>query len=165
MLIEFRSADRMLGLKALSIYGKMIDAAKAACEKVYAPTLYLDSEKMRGESAGDWLQEKLDEMGVGEVREIDMPSELGLSLRCAGSVYLSQLTKLSEKQSDLLVPQEETNEVTSHVTSLVDRLRGQIEMAGVNDSATTIKLNDGPEVSMDDFHRAADVMTGRHITH
>jgi len=130
MLMEFRSADRMLGMKALGIYAKAVDAAKGACEKVYAPTLYLDGEAAKAEAATDWLADRLDEMGVGEVRVLDMPSPLALVLRNAGSVYLAQLGKLTEKQADLLVPLDETNEVVSHVTSLVDRLRGQLELDG-----------------------------------
>lgn len=130
MVIEFRSGDRMLGIKALGIYEKAVDAAIASSEKVYAPTLYLAGEKAKAEAARDWIANTLDDMGIGEVREADMPSQLALSLRNAGSVYLAQLGKLTEKQADLLVPLDETNEVVSHVTSLVDRLRGQLELEG-----------------------------------
>lgn len=187
MLIEFRSADRLLGVKALGIYGKMLEAAKGACDKVYAPTLYLDSEQAQSGSASEWLYEKLDEMGVGEVREVEMPSDLALSLRNAASVYLAQLTKLAEKQSDLLVPLEETNEVTSQVMSLADRLRGQIEMSGVvsggvtitRDSAArgleaidratrfpdaTASFNGGPETTLEDAARQAGESIARQIT-
>lgn len=144
MLIEFRDSDRLLGLKALAVYDKALDAAVAACDKVYQPTLGLQAEKARTEAAGDWLRETLDDMGVREVRERDMPSEYALALRMAGSVYLSQLGKLAEKQGDLLVPLDETNEVMSLVTSLVDRLRGQLEFTStIGDGTATIAVNGG----------------------
>lgn len=149
MLIDFRDSDRLLGVKALAVYGKALDAAVASCEKVYQPTLGLQNEKAIAEGAADWLNERLDEMGIGEVRECDMPSDYVLSLRMAASVYLSQLGKLAEKQGDLLVPLDETNEVMSHVLSLVDRLRGQLELNGtvhqhIDDAGTaTVSVNGG----------------------
>jgi hypothetical protein len=60
----------------------------------------------------------------------EIPSQLAGALANATSVYLTQLTKLAEKQSDLLVPIEDTSEVTAQVASLADRLRGQTELGG-----------------------------------
>jgi hypothetical protein len=129
MLVPFRSGDRILGSKALGIYDKMLDTAKAACEKVYAPTMYLDTEKGRVERAADWLGKSLEGLELGEERDIEIPSPLAGALANATSVYLTQLTKLAEKQSDLLVPVDDTSEITAQVASLADRVRGQGELA------------------------------------
>jgi hypothetical protein len=158
MLVPFRSGDRILGSKALGIYDKMLDTAKAACEKVYAPTMYLDTEKGRVERAADWLEKSLDGLELGEERDIEIPSPLAGALANATSVYLAQLTKLAEKQSDLLVPIEDTSEVTAQVASLADRLRGQGEL---DVGKTTVSLNGGEPMSMDEMNRRVEHLAKR----
>jgi hypothetical protein len=159
MLVPFRSGDRVLGTKALGLYDKMLDTAKAACEKVYAPTMYLDTEKGRAERAADWLEKSLDGLELGEERDIEIPSPLAGALANATSVYLTQLTKLAEKQSDLLVPVDDTSEITAQVASLADRVRGQGEL-GVG--KTTVSLNGGEPITMDEMSRrmAAGALRG-----
>lgn len=153
MLVEFREADRMFGLKAIGIYRKGIEAASAACEKVYCPTLELQEADTAANFVEGWIAENLDEMGAGETRELNVPISSALALRTACSVYLTQLGKLSEKQADLLVPVEDTNVLMSHLTSLADRLRGQMEMAGVN---ATISVNGSPAIPMEEFERRVE---------
>jgi hypothetical protein len=150
MLVPFRSGDRVLGTKALGLYDKMLDAARSACEKVYAPTMWLDTEKGRVERDDAWLNQSLDGLAIGEEQDIEIPSPLAGALANAASVYLAQLTKLAEKQSDLLVPIEDTSEVTAQVASLADRIRGQGEL-GVG--KTTVSLNGGEPITMDEMNR------------
>lgn len=157
MLIEFRSSDRMFGLKAIGIYRKGIEAAKAACDKVYVETVALLTADSDAERAEEWIAEQLDEMGVGEVRDLAMPTHLALSLRLACSVYLTQLGKLSEKEADMLVPLDHTNELMSHLTSLVDRLRGQTEIEGTITMATPGR--EPVTLTHTEFSRAVDKMT------
>jgi len=159
MLVPFRSGDRVLGSKALGLYDKMLDTAKAACEKVYAPTLWLDTEKGRVERALSWLNESLDGLGLGEERDIEIPGPLAGAIGNAASVYLAQLTKLAEKQTDLLVPVDDTSEITSQVASLADRIRGQGELAGIGN--TTVSLNGGELMSLDEMQRRVEHATGR----
>jgi hypothetical protein len=158
MLVPFRSGDGILGSKALGIYDKMLDTAKAACEKVYAPTMYLDTEKGRVERAADWLNESLDGLELGEEREIDVPAPLAGALANGASVYLAQLTKLAEKQSDLLVPIEDTSEVTAQVASLADRLRGQGEL---DVGKTTVSFDGGEPMTMDEMSRRVEHLAKR----
>lgn len=154
MIIGFRDSDRLLGAQALAIYEKGLDAAVSACEKVFQPTLALDAEKAKAEAAADWLYASLDEMGLGEIRELDMPADLALPLRIATSVYLAQLSKLEAKQVDLLVPIEDTQAVVSQVTNLCDRLRGQLDFLTTLDArvaedepgTATVSVNGGPEM-------------------
>jgi hypothetical protein len=131
MLVPFRSGDRILGSKALGIYDKMLDTAKAACEKVYAPTMWLDTEKGRAEKADAWLADSLDGLELGEERDIEIASSLASVIGNAATAYLAQLTKLAEKQTDLLVPVDDTSEITARVASLADRIRGQGELGGM----------------------------------
>ncbi len=155
MIVEFRDGDRMLGMKAVGIYRKAIEAAVAACDKVYVPTMELQTADTDAEAACNWLADRLDEMGVGEARELTIPADLAVALRTASSCYLTQLGKLSEKQVDLLVPLEDTNELMSKLTSLSDRLSGQTELAGVA-TTMTMKFGDietGP-ITMDDLQAA-----------
>lgn len=154
MIVEFRDSDRMLGVKAIGIYRKSIEAAVAACEKVYVPTVELQTADHDAEVASKWIAESLDEMGIGETRELTIGAELALALRMATSCYLVSLSKLSEKQADLLVPLEDTNEIMSRLRSLSDRLSGQMEMAGVTTMTITgTGINTGP-ITMDDMDKA-----------
>lgn len=154
MIVEFRDTDRMLGIKAVGIYRKAIEAAIAACDKVYCPTVELRTADAAGEAASQWVADSLDEMGIGEVRELTMPADLAVSLRTATSCYLTQLGKLVEKQMDLLVPLEDTNELMSRLRSLADRLSGQTELTGV---ATTMTMKFGDietaPITMDDMKK------------
>ncbi len=151
MIVEFRDSDRMLGLKAIGIYRKGIEAAVGACEKVYVPTLELQAADNAASNAGDWIAVSLEEMGIGEVRELTAPTETTVALRTAASCYLSQLSKLAEKQTDLLVPLEDTNDLMSRLQSFADRLSGQTEMAGV----TTVSVNGTTPITLDDISNAA----------
>lgn len=154
MIVEFRDSDRMLGIKAIGIYRKSIEAAKAACDKVYVPTVELQTADGAAEEVSKWVAESLDEMGIGETRELTIASDLAVALRMATSCYLTQLDKLAEKQSDLLVPLEDTNELMSRLRSLSDRLTGQMELAGV--TTMTMKYGDietGP-ITTDDLAKA-----------
>ena len=155
MIIEFQSSDRMFGLKAIGVYRKGIEAASAACEKIYAPTLELQEADAQADAAQTFVAERLDEMGVGEVRELDMPASLSLALRTACSVYITQLNKLVEKQADLLVPIEDTNVVVSHLTSLADRLRGQTELHGISTVTFAVPGHQPVTMSGDQLSRAA----------
>lgn len=161
MIVEFQDSDRMLGLKAVGIYRKGIETASAACEKVYCPTMELQTADAGAESAGDWIATSLEDMGVGESRELTMPGDLALALRTATSCYLGQLTKLSEKQADLLVPQEDTHELISRLQSLADRLAGQTEIPGTtsNRERTTMTVSyngiTSPPMTTDDLANAS----------
>ncbi|HEV8448628.1 MAG TPA: hypothetical protein VGQ44_17480 [Gemmatimonadaceae bacterium] len=159
MLVPFRSSDRLLGSKALGIYDKMLDTAKAACDKVYAPTLWLDTEKGRVERAEAWLNESLDGLELGEERDIDIASPLASVIGNAASAYLSQLTKLAEKQTDLLVPVDDTSEITARVASLADRIRGQGELTGI--SSATVSVNGGEPMTLDEMSRRVEHLTKR----
>jgi sarcosine oxidase gamma subunit len=164
MLIEFHSSDRMLGIKALGIYEKGIDAATAACEKVYVPTLELQDAKASSEEAMSWVAETLDNMGVGEVTEHELSHRLAQTLRTATSVYIGQLTKLGEKQADLLVPIEDTNVLISQLTSLADRLNGQTEIHSVlgdSKDTTTVSINGSEPISLNEFNRRLDTALTR----
>lgn len=175
MLIEFRAADRLLSFKALGIYQKGIDAAKAANEKVYVDAMALDEAATNAEMATRWLG-SLDEMEPGEVRDVDMAHPIPLTLRTAASVYLTQLGKLAEKESDMLVPLDNTNEIMSQLRSLADRLAGQVELRGIvshafnaaveasepregDDMTATISLNGGPAIPMQQFERGVKAMS------
>ena len=160
MIVDWRDSDRMLGIKAIGIYAKGIEAAKAACDKVYAGTLELQTAEAQAEAAREWIATSLDEMGIGEVRELTTPSDHCLALRTAVSCYLSQLTKLSEKQSDLLVPVDDTNELISRLQSLADRLSGQTEIPDAYKSTVTISAPGMEPVTMtgDDMGNV-----GRHL--
>jgi len=160
MLVPFRSGDRVLGSKALGIYDKMLDTAKAACEKVYAPTMWLDTEKGRVERADKWLNESLDGLALGEEQDIDIPSPLASVIGNAASAYLAQLTKLAEKQTDLLVPVDDTSEITARMASLADRIRGQGELAAIRGD-TTVSLNGGEPMTLDEMQRRVEHATGR----
>jgi hypothetical protein len=89
----------------------------------------------------------------------EIPSQLAGALANATSVYLTQLTKLAEKQSDLLVPIEDTSEVTAQVASLAHRVRGQGELDVGN---TTASPNGGEPITMDEMSRrmAAGALRG-----
>lgn len=163
MIVDFQDSDRMLGLKALGIYVKGIEAAKAACDKVYAGTMELQTAEGQAEAAREWIATSLEDMGLGETRELTTPSDSCLALRTAVSCYLSQLTKLSEKQSDLLVPVDDTNELISRLQSLSDRLSGQTEIPGTTQrDRTTATISVGgftsEPMTTDDMANA-----GRHM--
>lgn len=128
MLVEFRSGDQMLAVKAIAIYRKGIEAAAAACEKVYVPTMELQQAEHAADCALQWVGEKFENMGDGEVKEIDVPLDTTLALRAAASVYLVQLGKVAEKQTVLLVAPDDTNVRITELQSLSDRLRGQLEL-------------------------------------
>ena len=158
MIVDFRDSDRMLGLKAIGIYRKGIEAASTACDKVYVPTVELQAADAAAVSAENWISTSLEEMGLGEVRELTMPSDLALSLRTAASCYLGQLTKLAEKQTDLLVPLEDTNELISRLQSLSDRLSGQTEIEGTTMRMSFGGVETGP-MTMDDLENASRRMS------
>ncbi len=160
MLIEFRSADRMLGLKAIGVYRKGIEAASAALDKVFVSSMELqtaDADALKTES---WVAGSLEDFGVGETRDVEIPTFLAVSLRTACSCYLTQLGKLVDKQAELLVPPDNTNEVISHLQSLADRLAGQIEMRGTI-GRTDVEITFGDKTvktTMEDMERAAHRM-------
>jgi hypothetical protein len=147
MMIEFHAADRMFGLKALGIYAAGIQAAKTACGKVYVIALELQEAEANAEAVESWIAGRLDEMGLGEERDVEIATPFALTLRTACSVYLAQLTKLSEKQADLLVPIEDTNVTISHLQSLADRLGGQGELVGTV-SHVTMQFGDGEPITV-----------------
>lgn len=177
MIIELRAADLVLGFKALGIYTKGLDAAKTACEKVAVDTMAIQTAASEAERASKWLG-SVDEMEPGEARDIDCPSSVTIAMRTATFVYLTQLSKLAEKEIDMLVPVDQTKDLMSQLQSFADRLNGQMEMAGVlaetmdaleqaaraaepianDDTSATISINGGPAVPMDAFERRVDAL-------
>lgn len=177
MLIEFRAADRVLGFKALGIYEKGIESAKGACEKVYVSSLPLQTAEQETADARAWLG-RIDEMEPGETHDLDIPVRLALTIRTACSVYMAQLSKLAEKEVDMLVPLDNTKDIMSQLQSFADRLGGQIEMGSVvgqamadairhsspeagDDLTATISVNGGPAIPMDQFERGVRSMSKR----
>lgn len=144
MLIEFQTSDRLLGLKAIGVYRDGIKAASTACAKVFVDTMALQAAETSACAVETWAATNLEDMELGESRELEIPSSLALALRTACSCYLTQLGKLADKQVELLVPPDNTNDVISHLQSLADRLSGQIEL----DGTVTMQFGDAAPITI-----------------
>lgn len=131
MLVTFKRGDARALMVALALSAKVAESAKKHLDRLNLDTMLVDGALTEYEYAGLWISERGEPDDTGEMvgdHEVDFDRARTLKLAC--SVYLEELTKVSDKQLKLFVDATDTNARADHVRNLVDRLNGQLELGG-----------------------------------